>query len=211
MEGIEDTKQLLLISNSTLHGSGTTPKKRFEILSEAGRTPCSFLMQSMTGGRTRRRLKNAYAKMGLSVTSIHDVSNLPRAVSEAEVIFVGGGNTFRLLKGLHDHDLLDPIRQRVAAGVPFIGSIAGSIVAYPTLKTTKDMPVVQPVIRSFGIGSVPDQSSLPGPRSCLHPHGGNAGRTHHAVPRRERSTCSRFAGRLDSAGAGRRGRAERAE
>lgn len=158
MEGIEDTKQLLLISNSTLHGSGTTPKKRFEILSEAGRTPCSFLMQSMTGGRTRRRLKNAYAKMGLSVTSIHDVSTLPRAVSEAEVIFVGGGNTFRLLKGLHDHDLLDPIRQRVAAGVPYIGSSAGSIVAYPTLKTTKDMPVVQPP--SFeALGLVPFQIS----------------------------------------------------
>lgn len=67
-----------------------------------------------------------------------------RAVEEAEVIFVGGGNTFRLLKGLHDHDLLVPIRRRVAAGVPYIGSSAGSIVACPTLKTTKNMPVVQP-------------------------------------------------------------------
>jgi dipeptidase E len=74
------------------------------------------------------------------------------------VIFVGGGNTFRLLKGLHDHDLLDPIRQRVAAGVPYIGSSAGSIVACPTLKTTKDMPVVQPA--SFeALGLVPFQIS----------------------------------------------------
>jgi len=65
-------------------------------------------------------------------------------ISRSRTWTSGGGNTFRLLKGLHDHDLLDPIRQRVAAGVPYIGSSAGSIVACPTLKTTKDMPVVQP-------------------------------------------------------------------
>ena len=47
---------------------------------------------------------------------------------------------------------------RVAAGVPYIGSSAGSIVACPTLKTTKDMPVVQPP--SFeALGLVPFQIS----------------------------------------------------
>jgi dipeptidase E len=76
--------------------------------------------------------------------SIHDVSNMPRTIDEADAIFVGGGNTFRLLKGLYNYDLLSPIRRRVAAGVPYIGSSAGSIVACPSLKTTKDMPVVQP-------------------------------------------------------------------
>src|SRR5207249_3862787 len=55
-----------------------------------------------------------------------------------------GGNTFRLLKGLYDYELLGPIRRKVAAGMPYIGSSAGPIVACPTLKTTKDMPVVQP-------------------------------------------------------------------
>ena len=88
------------------------------------------------GGRLR--------EMGLSLKSVHDVSNVSRAVEEADVIFVGGGNTFRLLKGLQDNGLLDPIRRRVAAGAPYIGSSAGSIVACPTLKTTKDMPVLQP-------------------------------------------------------------------
>jgi dipeptidase E len=32
----------------------------------------------------------------------------------------------------------------VAEGMPYLGLSAGSIVACPTLKTTKDMPVVQP-------------------------------------------------------------------
>src|SRR5258705_6350760 len=96
--------------------------------------------------------------MGLALTSIHDVSNKPRAIVEANVIFVGGGNTFRLLKGLHDDDLLGPIRRKVAIGIPYIGSSAGSIVACPSLKTTKDMPVVQ--LSSFeALGLVPFQIS----------------------------------------------------
>ena len=72
---------------------------------------------------------------------------MARAVEEAEVIFIGGGNTFRLLKSLYDYDLIEPIRRAIAADATYIGSSAGSIVACPTLKTTKDMPIVQP--RSF--------------------------------------------------------------
>jgi dipeptidase E len=62
------------------------------------------------------------------------------------------------LKRLYDHDLLDPIRRRVAGGTPYIGSSAGAVVVGPTLKTTKDMPVVQPP--SFeSLGLVPFQIS----------------------------------------------------
>jgi dipeptidase E len=104
--------------------------------------------------KTRER----FHKMGFEVKSIHDVSNVQRALDEADAIFVGGGNTFRLLKGLYDFDVLTSIRERVAAGAPYIGSSAGSIVACPTLKTTKDMPVVQPP--SFdALGLVPFQIS----------------------------------------------------
>jgi dipeptidase E len=69
---------------------------------------------------------------------------MPEAANSAQAIFIGGGNTFRLLKGLYDARILNQIHERVEVGVPYIGSSAGSIVACPTLKTTKDMPVVQP-------------------------------------------------------------------
>src|SRR5262249_54648341 len=75
---------------------------------------------------------------------IHSTSNPRRLIDESQAIFIGGGNTFRLLRALYDYRLLDAIQSSVERGVSFIGSSAGSIVACPSLKTTKDMPVVQP-------------------------------------------------------------------
>src|SRR5206468_12383200 len=90
--------------------------------------------------------------------SVHQVSDPKRAIEETEAISIGGGNTFRLLKALQDFDLLEPIRRCVRQGTPYIGSSAGSNVAGPTIKTTKDMPIVQP--RSFdSLGLVPFQIS----------------------------------------------------
>lgn len=71
-------------------------------------------------------------------------------------MFVGGGNTFRLLTELHDHGLVETIRHRARGGMPYMGTSAGSNVAAPTLKTTNDMPIVEPP--SFGaLGLVPFQ------------------------------------------------------
>jgi len=157
---IDDARRLLLISNSTLHECRYLDHAEKEILDFVGpRTSVLFVPYAVYDRRAyATKAQERFREMGLSLASIHDVSNMPRAIDEAEVIFVGGGNTFRLLKGLHDHDLLGPIRRRVATGMPYIGSSAGSIVACPTLKTTKDMPVVQPP--SFeALGLVPFQIS----------------------------------------------------
>lgn len=157
---MNDVGRLLLISNSTVHGGGYLDHAEKEIrnfIGDRGRVVfIPFALHDQKGYAAKAHER--FRKIGLTLTSVHDVSNMSRAIAEAEVIFIGGGNTFRLLKGLYDHNLLDPIRRRVAAGTPYIGSSAGAIVAGPTLKTTKDMPVVQPP--SFNaLGLVPFQIS----------------------------------------------------
>jgi len=146
MTTMDGVRRLLLISNSTLHGSGYLAHAEKEIRDFVGtRSTVAFVPHAMHDrGAYAVKARERLREMGLSLISVHDLSNMPRAVEEADLIFVGGGNTFRLLKGLQECGLLDPIRRRVAAGAPYIGSSAGSIVACPTLKTTKDMPVVQP-------------------------------------------------------------------
>jgi len=127
------TSRLLLISNSTLHGSGYLDHAEKEIRDFVGsRTRVVFVPFAVHDRRAyAAKAQERFRDMGLSLTSIHDLCNMPRAVDEADVIFVGGGNTFRLLKGLYDHNLLGPIRRSVAVGVSYIGSSAGSIVACP--------------------------------------------------------------------------------
>lgn len=85
-----------------------------------------------------------FAKLGYELDSIVDASDPARAVREAEAIVVGGGNTFQLLTTLYEHELLDVIRARVHAGVPYIGWSAGAVIAAPTMGTTNDMPIIEP-------------------------------------------------------------------
>jgi dipeptidase E len=81
---------------------------------------------------------------GYDLDGIHDHADPVAAVRAAEAIFVGGGNTFRLLDTLYRLNLLDPIRERVRGGMPYLGVSAGTNVAGPTIRTTNDMPIVQP-------------------------------------------------------------------
>ena len=138
--------RLLLISNSTLHGSGYLDHAEAEIrdfLGEVKRVlfvPFALYDRDAYAATARDR----FAKMGYELSSVHDAGDPLRAVADTQAIFVGGGNTFRLLKTLYDRELLTPIRQRVADGMPYVGSSAGSNIAAPTIKTTNDMPIVQP-------------------------------------------------------------------
>jgi dipeptidase E len=143
----EDTaKNLLLISSSNVHGQGYLDHVENEIKELLGRVKrvvfVPFALFDRDAYTTQAR--DRFRGMGVALESVHLASNPQRLIDEAETIFIGGGNTFRLLKALYDHDLLERVRLRVEQGVPFIGSSAGSIVACPTLKTTKDMPIVEP-------------------------------------------------------------------
>lgn len=91
------------------------------------------------------RVKNALAPFQIAVRGIHQADDPIAAVNEAEAIMVGGGNTFRLLHMLQTQNLIEPIRNHVKVGKPYIGWSAGSNVAGLSIKTTNDMPVDEPL------------------------------------------------------------------
>lgn len=139
-------KNLLLISSSNVHGQGYLDHVEHEIremLRDIQRIvfiPYALYDRDAYAAKVRER----FERMGIGLDSVHTDSSPSRLVQQAQALFIGGGNTFRLLKALYDYQLVECIRRRVEQGIPFIGSSAGSIVACPTLKTTKDMPVMQP-------------------------------------------------------------------
>ncbi len=90
------------------------------------------------------RVKERFAEANCQITSIHHAKDMATAIEEAEVIVVGGGNTWQLVRKMNDNGLFPLIRNRVLAGIPFIGWSAGSNVACPTLRTTNDMPIIDP-------------------------------------------------------------------
>ena len=142
----DKTKRLLLISNSTLYGSGYLDHAETEIQNFLGDlkrvlfVPYALFDRDKYAATAHAR----FQKMGYELTSVHTAADPIAAVNETDAIFIGGGNTFRLLKTLYDVELIEPIRNRVLNGMPYIGSSAGSNIAAPTIKTTNDMPIVQP-------------------------------------------------------------------
>jgi dipeptidase E len=141
-----EMKRVLLISNSTLYGSGYLDHAEADIRSFLGDVKRVLFVPYALFDRDKyaATAQHRFQRMGYELTSVHTASDPVQAVNDTDAVFIGGGNTFRLLKALYDFALLQPIRERVEAGIRYIGSSAGSNVAAPTIKTTNDMPIVQP-------------------------------------------------------------------
>jgi dipeptidase E len=151
-------RRLLLLSNSTNHGAGYLDHAAAAIGSFLGPVrrllfvPFALRDWAAYTARARERL----AREGIEVKGATADGKARAAFEEAEAVFVGGGNTFRLLDRLQRSGLLEVLRRRATAGMPYLGASAGTNIAAPTIKTTNDMPIVQP--ESFSaLGLVPFQ------------------------------------------------------
>jgi len=139
-------KRLLLVSTSQTYGTGYLDHCAPEVVELFGGLKrvlfVPFALYDRDAYATKARER--FEKMGYGLDSVHEADDPRRAVEEAEAIFIGGGNTFRLLETLYRLEMIDPIRRRVEAGAPYMGTSAGSNVAGATIKTTNDMPIVEP-------------------------------------------------------------------
>jgi len=157
---MKSSSRILLISSSTVYGRGYLDHVEKQITSFLGDIEKVLFFPFALYDRNAyaAKAKARFAALGYALESAHATSDARKAIEQTDAIFIGGGNTFRLLKALQDFELLDSIRRKVRSGAPYIGSSAGSNVAGPTIKTTKDMPIVQP--RSFdSLGLIPFQIS----------------------------------------------------
>ena len=141
--------RLLLISNSTMPGEPYLDYPKQEIRKFLGPDHMNtlFIPYAAVGfsfDQYVEKVNERFHEIGHHVTGIHTMADPVAAVRHAEVIVVGGGNTWQLVKMMHENHLIAPIRERIFFGIPFIGWSAGANVACPTLRTTNDMPIVNP-------------------------------------------------------------------
>jgi dipeptidase E len=141
--------KLLLLSNSTNVGEPYLFWPGKEIKKFLGEKPVSALFipyaaVTFSYDEYETKVNDVFSKLGHHIVSIHHAENPARAVKEAEAIVIGGGNTWHLVRQMHDLGLMEPIRKKVLGGTPYVGWSAGSNVACPTLRTTNDMPIVDP-------------------------------------------------------------------
>lgn len=142
-------KSIIIASTSTIHGSGYLEyllddlKLHFEHTKEI-----LFIPYARPGGTSHddytKTASKVFNAIGKSVKGIHEFDDPKDAISKAQGIFVGGGNTFLLVSQLYKNDVLVDIKNAIEKGIPYLGTSAGSNICGLTMHTTNDMPIVYP-------------------------------------------------------------------
>jgi dipeptidase E len=149
--------RLLLISNSTNPGEPYLDYPKNNIREFLGNKPVKALFipyaaVTFSYDSYEEKVMERFREIGHDVCSIHHFKDPVKAIMGSKAVVVGGGNTWKLLKAIHDNHLIEQVRKKVLGGTPYIGWSAGSNVACPTIMTTNDMPVIDPgSFRSFNL------------------------------------------------------------
>jgi len=142
-------RSLLIASTSTVYGTPYLEYLKEDIINFfSGSEEIIFIPFARPGGATFTEYTNVaksfFKRLDMRLNGIHDSTNMKKALSEAQGIFVGGGNTFLLLKTLYDQSLLEVIKNKINEGIPYLGASAGSNILGKSINTTNDMPIVYP-------------------------------------------------------------------
>jgi len=142
-------KKLIIASTSTVHGSNFLEYllEALSVLFEK-KSNILFIPYARPGGISHdeytKKASGAFQKINKNVFGIHEYDNPKQAIQNADGIFIGGGNTFLLLKQLYKNDILNELKKAVEKGTPYLGTSAGSNICGLTICTTNDMPIVYP-------------------------------------------------------------------
>lgn len=158
-------KNLIIASTSTLHGGQYLEYLKTEIATLfSGRSEILFIPFARPGGLSwddyTSRAAAFFETLGIKVKGLHEFEDKQQAVTQAQGIFTGGGNTFVLVSELYRHNLIPTLKQAVNQGTPYLGSSAGSNITGLSMQTTNDMPIVQ----------VPDYRTIAAIPFNLNPH-----------------------------------------
>lgn len=142
---------MIVASTSTLYGQRPLEYLLNELKSvfaERNIESLLFIPFARPGGITHdqytTKIQKALSTLNIEVTGIHKADDATKAIENAKAIFTGGGNTFVLVKQLHDRKLMQPLREAIYSGTFYLGTSAGSNICGLTMQTTNDMPILKP-------------------------------------------------------------------
>ncbi len=141
--------RLLLLSSSNVHGHGYLDHAEAELADFLGPVKRLLFVPFALHDREAytTKVRDRLAPLGITVEGLRttdDAKDTKAAVAAADAVFVGGGNTFRLLSEIYRLDVREALYERVVAGMPYVGSSAGTNLAGLTIGSSNDMPIVYP-------------------------------------------------------------------
>jgi len=152
-------KNILLASTSTLFGTSYLAYLEDEIIElYKGIDEIVFIPFARPGGISHddyaQKAQSFFDTIGIKVKGLHTFPDYANAIQNTQGFFTGGGNTFVLVKQLHENNLMAILKEEILKGKPYLGCSAGSNIGGMNMQTTNDMPIVYP--RSFKtMGLVP--------------------------------------------------------
>lgn len=140
---------IILASTSTLFGGEFLEYLKEELISlYSGIDEIIFIPFARPGGISyddyTAKADSFFKTINIKVKGLHEFDNKTEALNNAKGFFTGGGNTFLLVKTLHEENLMSVLKRNIESGKPYLGCSAGSNIGGQNMKTTNDMPIVYP-------------------------------------------------------------------